>query len=557
MHRRSARSLDQTILIHCQRDQAVLHELIPSIPRNTVYRRVGKLLSEGALSKHGYSYRTTEQGKRRLAELTSQFDWNIWNRIYPPMRYVPTPQHRAPLELMTAAVVARKAASKEDHHPGFLLMGPTLVWKTSEAKFECQLLGVSSAETIIDLTTESGRSLLGRRDGKGSLAFKRDLLDGPLIVFDDILEAEPSMRPTLHPFFSGRTVVPMDNAILRIAPISLITLNPRLKGKTLEEQTTFSTPQLRRLVVTNLANVALPDLANMGYQALEAAAKQGPLPLPAPTVNAESWRSHIVSLVREILLPEVWPRVDTDMILTMVTGMSAFIPDPERAIQQTVYDYAITAETLNWTCLGWIEHVSRFSLHAPAPPPRHRDQEKHEPSPPEDIITIRRSAMEGYRESGLPQFVISDTNKARILAIASQENIPLQHADHALEVILDNWLEQQRNGRNLDDVYSVLELCKDLREREISVKDVKAAMIFRQVFREGDYTSEDFDAALELLPLLRAQGFPVQDDRMETVLGLAARLLHSPRSLTELDAWLTSHHEAVSATDTDEEPNVE
>ena len=548
MNRRSARSIDHVILIHSQRDQAVLNELIPSIARNTLYRRVGKLLSEGALSKHGCSYRTTEHGKRRLAELTTQFDWNIWDRIYLPMQHLPSPQHRATLELTTAAVVARKAGLREDHHPGVVLMGPTLVAKTTAAKFECLLLGVAPGETIIDLTTESGRSLLGRRDGKGNLAFKRDLLDGPLIVFDDFLEAEASLRPSVHHFLSGRLVVPVDNTILRIATVSFITLNPRPKP-TLEEQTSFSTAQLRRLVVTNLANVALPDLAIVGHHALEAAAKQGPLPLPPPTVNAETWRSRIVSLVREILLPQVWSRVDTEMIITMVTGMSAFITDPERAIQQTVYDYAITAETLGYTRLGWIEHVSRFSLHAPAPPPCHRDQEKHEPPPPEDIITIRRSAMEGYRESGLPPFVISDQNKARILAIASQENIPLEHADHALELILEHWQQQYRTGCTLDDEYSVLKLSKDLQERGIAVQDVKTAMRFRQMCREGGYTSEEFEAAMDLLPLLRVHGLGAQDDRIETVLGLAVRLLHSPRSLTELDAWLTSHQETRSFTD--------
>ena len=548
MNRRSARSLDHVILIHCQRDQAVLNELIPSIARNTLYRRVGTLLSEGALSKHGCSYRTTEHGKRRLAEFTSQIDWRIWDGIYAPMQHLPSPQHRAALELTTVAVVARKAGLREDHHPSVVLVGPTLVAKTTAAKFECQLLGLDPAETIIDLTTESGRSLFVRRDSKGTQTFKRDLLDGPLIVFDDYQEAEASLRPTVHHFLSGRTVVPVDNTIVRIVPVSLITLNPRPKA-TLEEQTGFTTAQLRRLVPTNLANVALPNLAHTGHHAVEAAVKQGPLTLPAPTVTAETWRSHIVSLVREILLPEVWPRVDTEMIITLVTGMSAFITDPERAIQQTVYDYAITAETLRWTRLGWIESVSRFSLHAPVPSPRHRDQKNHEPSPPEAIITIRRSAMEGYHESGLPPFAISDTNKARILAIASQENIPIEHADHALELILEHWQQQYRSGCNLDDEYSVLKLSKDLQERGIAVQDVKTAMRFRQMCREGGYTSEEFEAAMDLLPLLRAHGLAAQDDRIETVLGFAARLLHSPRSLTELDAWLTSHHETRSFTD--------
>ena len=118
MKPRSARSLDHAILIHCQRDQAVLGELLPSIARGTLYRCVGKLLSEGALSKQGCKYRTTEHGTRRLAELTSQIDWRMWDRIYPPMQHLPSPPHRAALELTTAAVVARKAGLRDDHHPG-------------------------------------------------------------------------------------------------------------------------------------------------------------------------------------------------------------------------------------------------------------------------------------------------------------------------------------------------------------------------------------------------------------------------------------------------------
>jgi hypothetical protein len=410
------RDLDRTILHYCENGFVLLHDLLRHLPRGTVYRHIANLLAVGLLAKRGCTYRTTEQGKRRLAELASHTDWNIWDRIYSPMQYVPSPQHRAVVELATAAVVARQAVGQEDHHPGFLVIGPTLAWKTSAAKFECHLLGIAPAETIVNLTTETGRSLLVRRDGKGTLTFKRNLLDGPLIVFDDFLEAETSLRPTIHHFLSGCKVVPVDNTLLRIAPVSLITLNPRPKA-TLEEQTSFSTAQLRRLVVMNLANVTLPDLANLGHRALEAAAKHGPLPLPPLTANGVTWRSHIVGLVREILVPQVWPRVDTEMITTMVTGMLAFIPDPERAIQQTIYDFAMTAETLGWTCPGWSEVVSRFSLHTPLSTRRRRDPEIDESSPAEDLIILRRTAMDSYKESALPPFTISDENKARMIAI--------------------------------------------------------------------------------------------------------------------------------------------
>ena len=88
--------------------------------------------------------------------------------------------------------------------------------------------------------------------------------------------------------------------------------------------------------------------------------------------------------------------------------------------------------------------------------------------------------MEAYRESALPPFVISDRSKARLLAIASQENILLEHADHGLEVILDNWEQWQRDGHTLDEAYSALQLAKDLRQRSIAMQDVKLAIRLRQ-----------------------------------------------------------------------------
>lgn len=529
------KDLDRVILQHCEADFVPLQELVRHVPRATLYRHSANLLDAGLLGKRGRAYRTTEQGKRRLADLLSHVDWNLWDHIYSPMQYVPTREHRATLELMIAAAVARQTDHQQDHHPGFVLMGPTLAWKTSAAKFGCLMLGVSSSETIIDLTAESGRSLFIRRDGKGNLAFKRDLLDGPLIVFDDFLEVDASLRPTVHHFLSGRTIVPVDNAIVHIAPVSLLTLNPRARA-TLEEQTSLSTAQLRRLVVTNLATVAFPDLAKMGHHALAAAAGHGSLTLHPPTADVATWRPQIVDLVRDILVPEAVCRVDTEMVIVMATGMTGFIPDVAAAVRQTVYDYAITAETLGWARPGWIELVSRFALDAPsrariqAPVP-HLDR----PASAEDHIIIRRSAMEHYNQSALPPFAISEEHRARMIAIAVDEHIAF---DRALEIVLDYYLQLKERGLDLDELHSVMALAKDLRERSIPVKNVTLALKLRKACRDGNYTPEEFDSALDLLPVLRAHGFAPSDDRTESALRLAARLLHSPRALADLDEWL-------------------
>ena len=529
-------NLDRTILRFCEHDFRLLHDLLKHVARGSLYRHVGKLVDAGFLERRGRAYRTTEHGKRRLVELASQIDWNIWDQIYPPIQYVPSSAHRAAIELATAAVVVRQAGhSQNDHHPAFVLMGPTLAWKTSGAKFLCHLVGAAPAETIINLATETQRSLLVRRDGTGALTFKRNLLGARVIVFDDVLEADASLRPTIHHFLNGRKVVPVENTLIRIMPVSLVTLNPKLNKATLEGQTSFSTAQLRRMVVTNLANVALPDLANLGHIALEAAMKHGPLPLPPLTANAETWRAQIVSLVREILVPEVWPRVDTEMILTMVTGMTAFIPDPERAIQQTVVDFAITAETLGWTRPGWIEVVSSFSLHVPPRTCRRRDSEIHDSSPAEDIIILRRSAMDGYKESALPPFTISDENKARMIAIGVKEGVPF---DHGLGIVLDYYLSLERTDLDLNDLHSILELSKDLKRRSLSAKELKNVLQVLKAIEAEEMSSDEFSAAWDLVSQLKKTGLSPDMEQCEPVLSLATRLLESEIPLSEVDQWL-------------------
>jgi len=509
--------LDRMLLQHCEADFVVLQPLLLHVPRGTLYRHVTHLVGAG-----------------RLAEMTANFDWNIWNSIYPPLKHVPSAAHRALTELIAAAVVARRAATHDDHHPGFLAMGPTLAWKTTLAKFQCAMLGVPSSEVIIDLTTETTRSLWIRRDGTGTIAFKRQILERAFIVFDDYLEADSRLRATIHHFLNGRKVVPVENSMLTIEPVSLLTLNPRTKA-TLEEQTTLSPAQLRRLVVVDFSTVTLPDLALIGHNALTAAVEHGPLTLNSPASDAAAWRPQIVTLMRSIIAPHVFDRVDTEMLVVMATGMTGFIPDTERAIQQTLYDFAVTAETLGWTRPGWVEAVSRFSLQCDHHRGSYSRVQAKDASAEEDIILLRRNAMDGYKESAMPQFAISDEDKARMIAIAIDENIPF---NRALEIVLNYYIGLNRIGLNLHDLHSILELSKDLQERSIPAKDVRVAMRLRQALRANTLSIEDVDAALMLVPMLAEQGLNAQDDHVETVIRLAARLLSSNRSLTDIEKWL-------------------
>src|SRR5262249_13955327 len=236
----------------------------------------------------------------------------------------------------------------------------TLRWKTSLGRFLCSSLGLDPADHVVDCGTESGKSLGIRRSGTGTFISKRELLNAPFLVLDEVLTVDPTARGTLGLFLSGRRVIPLENEQLTVQPVALLTLNPRSQG-TLEERTGLSTPQIRRGFVADLDRVALPDLVTMGERALGAARSCGPLPLGRPAGDCQAFHAQIVDLARALLRPEAHGRVDIEAIVTLCAGMTAFLPAPVDAIAQVGYDIALIAETLDWTRPGWIETVTTFA----------------------------------------------------------------------------------------------------------------------------------------------------------------------------------------------------
>ena len=270
--------IDRTVLSHCEHDFRPVMPLKDRVSAGTLYRHVARLLRLGWLEKTGSLYRTTFAGVRQLAEGATQRRWDRLVELYPPLAIVPTAVHRAVIELIFAAVAARQAECRPDRHPYFALFGKTFLWKSSLGRFVCYALGLDPALHVVDCGAESGKSLSFRRGPDGALVSKRDLLEAPFITLDEFLNADPSVRTTLGVFLGGKLVVPVENETLTVRPVVLLTLNPR-NGKTLGEQTGLSTPLIRRGLLANLDVVAMPDLAQVGEAAVEAARSRHPVVL--------------------------------------------------------------------------------------------------------------------------------------------------------------------------------------------------------------------------------------------------------------------------------------
>jgi hypothetical protein len=356
-----------------------IRDVLAEYPKATVYARLRSLKAKGFVAKRGTRYLLTAAGLQAKAQHQGALVLEGLSDIYPPLRQTPSPQHRAVIELAIGALVVRRLTDQEEHHPGFLLVGPPMTWKTAGGHFLCLTAGADPATCIVSLAAESGRSLWVRRGAAGDLRSQRALLSAPVIVLDEYGLADRAVRQAVVPFRSGRRRLPVENEVLPITPVPIITMNPR-SGDTLTRRTGFSPGQLRRLVPCDMGALALPDLALEGGRAIEAARQAGLLALRAPRGSCGEFRSAVVHLLRHMLVPEAVGLVDVELLLGLGRGLSGWLT-PLMAMRQTLYDFLLVVETVGWVRPGWLERLRAFpdlaaeggrprSTGAPSPTPR-------------------------------------------------------------------------------------------------------------------------------------------------------------------------------------------
>ncbi len=531
------RRMHRLILSYCAHGPTEVSGLLRDIARGTLYRTITKLIQLGFLKRLGRCYHTTVLGQRWLAEDLSHIDWNLFDQLYPPCAHIPTPYHKALIELLLSAAVVRRAGVHDYHLCAFVVMGGTLRWKTSLGRMACATLGVDPSVSLIDLESEAGKSVFVRRSSDGHLHSERNVLSSPLAVFDDFLQASAAVRAAVGPFLSGRRTMPYENGVIAVDCVSLLTMNPRAKA-TLEQQTTFNPAQLRRLIVCNVDAIAMPDLSLTGHRAVEVALQYGPLTLPVLRTDLLAHRSAVVQLVRNVVRPEMHDRIDTEMLLILASGMTGFVDDDERAIQQVLYNLGLMLETLDWAHRDWLTAVQTFSLHRPRP-----DHVRSPPSPPlstadtdedDDTILLRRRIM--TTPNADRPYGLSEETRARIILMAAEERISFTQA---ADVIIDSYISSTTSmGRNLHDHYSVLELSKDLDIRELPVKSVKLTLQLLAFLREHQLNLDDFESATSLLARLHELRLTGQGLEVTRILEVAIELVTSGVSASEVERWL-------------------
>ena len=538
------RRIVRLILCYCAQGPTEVSGLMSEIARGTLYRHIKKFVQLGLLKRVGRCYHTTVLGQRWLAEEMAHIDWNLFDQLYPPFTHIPTPFHKALLELLLAAAVVRQVGIHEDHLCAFVVMGGTLRWKTSLGRMACATLGVDPSVSLIDLASEAGRSVFVRRTSDGHLLSERNVLSSPLAVFDDYLQGNDAVRAAVRPFLTGRRTVPYENGVIAVDCVTLLTMNPRAKA-TLEQQTTLSPAQLRRAIVCNVDAVHLPDLSLTGHRAVEAALQHGPLTLPVLRTDLQEHRAALVQLVRDVVRPDMHDRIDTEMLLILAAGMRAFIEDDERAVQQTLYNVGLMLETLGWARPDWVTAVSEFSLlcprHNPMRPPPIQPPSTPDTEDGHDHILLRRRIMTTPNADSGP-YILSEESRARLILMAAEERISFTQA---ADVIIDSFTTSTTSvGRDLHDLHSILELSKDLKVRELPVKSVNLTLQLLAYLKEHQLNFDDYEASVSLLARLHQVGLTAQAPEMTRILDVASDLVTRGVPPIEVEQWLEQRPKA-------------
>ncbi len=546
-------AIDRQILESCRDGFRPLKPLIGPIASGTLYRHARRLGALGWLRKEGALYRTTDAGLRELASVSLRRPPDPLVTLYPPLAHVPTAAHRALIDLVLAAAVARGHAVRPDRHPFFVLFGATLRWKSSAGRFLCHALGLDPATHVVDCGLETGRSLSFRRGGTGAIVSRRALLDAPLLVLDEFLTADAAVRDTLGIFLSGRLVMPVENETLTVRPVPVLTLNP-LSKDTLERRLGLSAPLIRRALLVDLDAVAMPDLAAVGEVAVEAARAHPPLERVPPAVDCREFHDVIVQLTRSILAPAAHPRIDVEIVVNLATGMTAFISNPMPAIAHTVRALGVLAETLDWVRPGWHEVMADFAdgpsglaggISALAPvvssdPPAGDARTAPVPS---TAISLAVPPAPPRRRTFVPDLDLSEALRARLIwfAMETQQDVEL-----ALTTLLDfylEWRQADATDATIETLAAILRLGADLARREIDAATLHDYLKTLDTLREEGCDYGDVPEALRLITLLQALPFAWDWGQAETAIKAVAAILESGITLEQVHGFLGRHQQ--------------
>lgn len=347
-----------TILAVCKQPLAFQQVLeLTGIPRATAFRHLKRLCADGLVRKAGEAFLTTDIGRHALTRPPLPTYCADILQIWPFLRRMPSRLHAAMAELTLLGVIARKFNLSTDQNPSFCLLGKSGQLKTWLLKYLCKILGISADDALKMMPQARARSLIGRLDGQGQLAWKNPALAEPLLGLIEHAKARPEVKEDVTTLLQGTSSISLDGHSIDIQATVAVEMNYlKEDATTLVEQTGFDLSQRRRLFTADFTGVDLsPAIKAAALKCLESLPSDPSLHLPdAPAADLpEDAKRYIRRIVNDCVKPEYMDEIDLGRVETLVRAARAIYPEPVAAARFVLEHVLEIYASTNFTKIDW------------------------------------------------------------------------------------------------------------------------------------------------------------------------------------------------------------
>jgi len=253
--------------------------------------------------------------------------------------------------------------------------------------------------------------------------------------------------------------------------------------------------------------------------------------------------------LRHILAPAAQSRVDVQVVLTLCSGMSAFLHDAETAIVQVLYGVGMLAESMKWTNPGWIETVLRFSLTDGASVARHADtlvssppvsgqSGGHSIDSSNQPATIPLQVPQLRRETA-PPLGVGEALKNRLIWAAVDTG---QSLEEFLTTLLNVYLTHRQDPNTFPTLKHALRIADLLQLAEVEVNTLRNYLAAETALRRAGLWLDDVPDALQLIPLLEGLPQSWTWKQAQYAMRTVAYILRQGIDATRVGKFLAFHH---------------
>jgi hypothetical protein len=200
---------------------------------------------------------------------------------------------------------------------------------------------------------ERGFSLWVRKTATGKRIFRRKILEARYICLEDYHRASRQAKESASHLLSGKTEISVENETQRIYCVTQVNINPE-KGDNIFEKTGFDGPALRRFIPCDVDAIELPNLMEIGEEALDLAKGYNIIQIKKPTSDCRQYRQELLKYFRKIFTEGDQRYIDVDGLLNIARGFTGYGFTPSEAVRYVLYKASLPYHTLGWLRPEWI-----------------------------------------------------------------------------------------------------------------------------------------------------------------------------------------------------------